>query len=140
MHDCYKMHGQRRRRLSLCCYGAQGCTLARSATGISASKETSQDRCTGADPKQASGSLQASPRLKCEFSDAASLQDLYLLLNALSEGGWHVSVSAQASPGCVPLPLDTAELSTCSMQAFQSIVSQVCWDALIMCLSGTTRR
>ena len=109
MHTCSNIVGMKRRLHASCCYGAQGCTLAPSAATITASRE---EKSSGTGPKQEPPCEQPSRGLSVNLSPDAELQDCYLLAQALSEGGFEVSVTVQATPPSAPSPSDTAEQST----------------------------
>jgi len=102
--------------MELCpCFGEQECMLAPwwrkhfSSTHL----QTRPQRSDGAEPKTASTLSPTCRSLRLEFSEDASLQDLYLILKGLSDGGFNVSVSVQATPASRRSPSDTAEPSTC---------------------------
>ena len=107
MQTCKHFVGQKQRGRSWCCYGAQGCTHPLLSETGSVSEKTEQS--TGQEPRQASGSPLIPPSLRLELSSDASLQDLYLILRAFYEGGFDVSVTAQATPKSRRLHSDIVE-------------------------------
>ena len=95
MQPCYLTQGLTVSGQSSCCYGAPGCTAAPLSQKTS---ESCLDGSSGQDPRQESNSEPNSKAMRLSLSSDASLQDLYLLLRAFSEGGYDVSVSVQATP------------------------------------------
>ena len=138
MTRCCVMCGRRLKgHVSLCC-GAPGCTLAPSAT--ESSQSTGQETVSGDDLKPVSDSEQDSQCLKLRLSQDASLQDCYLLAQALSAGGFDVSVIVQATPPSesVPTHSDTPERSTSATKASRGKKSRKSSDAALAFLIGTT--
>ena len=136
MTTCEKHVEQRRRRLHLCCYGARGCTLAPSARGTISSTESSS---VGSDPKQEPVSEPNSRSLGLELSNDATLQDCYLLAQALSAGGFDVSVTVQATPPSALSPLDIHELSIFLTAGYSLTESLTYLAARMKFLRSTTR-
>ena len=142
MPICLSHVGAKLRMPVSCCYGGQGCTAAHSANG----KETSQSgprqeqSSTGSDQRQESGSEPMSPSLRVDLSSESSLQDLYLIAQALSEGGFELSVTVQATPSkqSAPSPLDIRGLCGFSTRECPFIGSHQYWDAAIARLRSTT--
>ena len=138
MQRCYNSAVRMPKEPWLCCYGAPGCTAAPLSSSTSQSPGTAQS--TGTAPKQESGSELKCKSLRLQLSSDASMQDLYLLLRAFSEGGWHVSVSVQATPSkeSAPSPLDIAELFGYSMEECLQYELPMQLGALLTCLRSTT--
>ncbi len=137
MTICYVSRTLNHRRQLLCCYGAQGCTAAPLSSNASSSVENT---VTGLDPKQERDSEQPYPHLRLSLSDNAQLQDLYLILRGLSDGGFEVSVTVQATPSkqYPHLPLGTREQFGCLITECPCIESQRCLDAVTQHLKSTT--
>ena len=138
MTRCSNIHVARRRRQQLCCYGVQGCTAAHSAKD--SSELTGPEQSNGKDPKQANGSEPKPPCPSLQSSQDASIQDLYLLMRALSEGGLHVSAIVQAIPQSESplLPSDIHERYGCLTAGCLCIECPHCSDALTRYLKSTT--
>ena len=138
MQRCYNSAVRMPKEPWLCCYGAPGCTAAPSSQETTPSAV--EDTSTGVDPKQASGSELRSHNLNLELSPSASMQDLYLLLRGLCDGGFAVSVTVQATPSKPSLPslLGIAEQCGCSTKVCPCTEWLLCWGVLIPHLSATT--
>ena len=142
MKPCSPRVGTNLKELSACCYGGQGCTLAPFAikTSIGAEQTARVGGYAGTGPKQEPQCEQPSQEARLELSTDASLQDLYLLISALSRGGFTVSVSVQVTPASAPSLSATAEPSICSIADWHLIELPHCWAVVGMYLSDTTRR
>ena len=141
MHKCLVRQEQTQKEPALCCYGAPECTLAPFAikTSIGAEQTARVGGYAGTGPKQEPQCEQPSQEARLELSTDASLQDLYLLIGALSRGGFAVSVSVRASPAAAPSLSDTAKPSGCSIKESPLIGSHTRLDALLPHLKDTTR-
>ena len=93
----------------------------------------------GEEPKQESSSSHTYQSMKLEFSEDASLQDLYLILRALSDAGWSVSVSVQATVPSAPSLLDIHGPFTSWIRENPSIASLLFWGAAGEFSNDTTR-
>ncbi len=123
-----------------CCYGAQGCTAAPlSSKDGNAPEETPSPISCGSGPKHTSTSEPHAQPLRLERSEESSLQNLYLLLRGLSDGGFEVSVTVQATPSkqSAPSPLDIRGLCGFSTRECPFIGSHQYWDAAIARLRST---
>ena len=111
MKPCLKRVDLIQKGLWSCCYGGQGCTAAHSVTSTSIDSAITS---TGEDPKQEQHSEHTCQSESSNSSTSASRQDLFLLIQALSTGGFDVSVTAQATPRTKShhSPSDTQEQSS----------------------------
>ena len=114
MQRCYNSAVRMPKEPWLCCYGAPGCTAA-PLSQESSTVHQKQDTATGNAPRTVKSSELSCKSMRLSLSEDASMQDLYLLLRGLCDGGWHVSVSVQATPSkeSAPSLFDTLELSGC---------------------------
>lgn len=137
MRKCCKVLGGPRSAPWSCCYGAPGCTAKRSVEENSMSRAITS---TGTDPKQESTSEQQCQSPRLDLSSDANLQDLYLLLRGLSEGGFDVSVTVLATPNkpSAPSPSDTLEQCISWIEECPSIAWPAFWDAVTRRLKSTT--
>ena len=135
MTECLNNAEQRLRRGRLCCYGAPGCTAAplSKKIGTSPLKTEKGAISTPKGPRLESGSEHSCPIMNAKLSNDASLQDLYLLLRGLSDGGFEVSVTVQATPSkqSAPSPSDTVEPYGYSTRTCQSTESHLCLGVVI---------
>ena len=142
MQRCYNSAVRMPKEPWLCCYGAPGCTAAplSSKPSTSQPQQAANTTSNGKDPKQASGSGPRCQHLRLELSEDASMQDLYLLLRGLYDGGFAVSVTVQATPSKPSLPslLGIAEQCGCSTKVCPCTEWLLCWGVLIPHLSATT--
>ena len=141
MKECSAPVEKNKRKLSQCCYGAQGCTAAPSLTKSSSSLENTANGSEQRKDKQSMpGSEPKCQTMKLDLSPDASMQDLYLILSALYDGGFDVSVSVQATPSkeSAPSPSDTAEQCGSLMEVCPLYESPMQWAALWACLRSTT--
>ena len=97
MHTCYKLAGPMVNEQWSCCYGGLECTAAPLSTSPQPGS-SQKDTATGGDQKQTSGSEPKCQTVKASSFSNASMQDLYLLLRGLSDGGFELSVTVQATP------------------------------------------
>ena len=139
MEGCCPVVEQMQNALSCPYYGEQGCTAAPLSTSQQPGS-SQKDTATGSEPKQRSGSGLKCQTMKLDLSPDASMQDLYLILSALYDGGFDVSVSVQATPSkeSAPSPSDTAEQCGSLMEVCPLYESPMQWAALWACLRSTT--
>ena len=141
MKKCYQHVGLMLNEQWSCCYGAPGCTAAPSLTKSSSSLENTANGSEQRKDKQSMpGSEPKCQTMKLDLSPDASMQDLYLILRGLCDGGFAVSVTVQATPSkeSLPLHLDIAALSGYLIAGCPPTALQPQLDALIARLRSTT--
>ena len=137
MQRCSVQQEVKRKKQPSCCYGAPGCTAAPLSTEPSLSPESTS---SGKEQRQENNSEQHCQQLSLSLSEDATLQDLYLLLRGLCDGGFAVSVTVQATPSkeSALSRLDILERSGCWTGACLHTELQQCLAALWECLKSTT--
>ena len=138
MDNCFACAENLQNRQPFQCFGEPGCTLLHCVIA-SLNSSFRPETSSGDAPRQPSQCEPPSREMKLEFSGDASMQDVYLLLSALSNAGFDVSVSVRATPASAPSPSGTRVPFTTSTEAGLFIESLLSWGAPGKSSKGTTR-